>query len=62
MIDRDAVSIGHIPPRRRIDPAHPGRKSIITGDEWLASGAKEPDPAIYRADPLNKRWVLKEGV
>ena len=55
--------IAHISPYRRIDPAHPGRKRVITLDEWQASGSKrEPDPAIYSYDARNRRWVLNEGV
>ena len=48
---------------RRIDPAHPGRKRVITQDEWQASGStRKPDPAIYTYDAQNRCWVLKEGV
>ena len=55
--------IAHISPYRRIDPSHPGRKRVITLDEWRASGStRKPDPAIYRYDERNRRWVLKEGV
>ena len=55
--------IAHISPYRRIDLDHPGRKRIITRDEWAASGAvREPDPALYSYDAPNRRWVLKEGV
>jgi hypothetical protein len=53
----------HISPYRRIDPSHPGRKRVITLDEWQASGStRKPDPAIYTYDARNRRWVLKEGV
>jgi hypothetical protein len=53
----------HISPYRRIDPSHPGRKRVITLDEWQASGStRKPDPAIYSYDARNRRWVLKEGV
>jgi len=31
--------IAHISPYRRIDPSHPGRKRVITLDEWQASGS-----------------------
>ena len=55
--------IAHITPYRRIDPSHPGRKRVITLDEWQASGSKrKPDPAIYSYDARNRRWVLKEDV
>jgi hypothetical protein len=55
--------IAHISPYRRIDPSHPGRKRVITLDEWEASGStRKPDPAIYTYDARNRRWVLKEGV
>jgi hypothetical protein len=51
--------IAHISPYQRI---HPGRKRIITLKEWAASGAaREPDPAVYKYDAWNRRWVLKEG-
>ena len=52
-----------VTPYRRIDPSHPGRKRVITLDEWRASGSmRKPDPAIYSYDERNRRWVLKEGV
>ena len=55
--------IAHISPYRRIDTSHPGRKRVITLDEWQASGStREPDPAIYCYDARNRRWVLKEDV
>jgi hypothetical protein len=55
--------IAHISPYRRIDPSHPGRKRVITLDEWQASGStRKPDPAIYSYDERNRRWVLKEDV
>jgi len=55
--------IAHVSPYRRIDPEHPGRKRIITLEEWVASrAAREPDPALYSYDARNRRWVLKEGV
>jgi hypothetical protein len=55
--------IAHISPYRRIDPSHPGRKRVITLDEWRASGStRKPDTAIYSYDARNQRWVLKEGV
>ena len=55
--------ITHISPYRRIDPSRPGRKRVITLDEWQASGStRKPDPAIYSYDARNRRWVLKEGV
>jgi hypothetical protein len=55
--------IAHISPYRRIDLSHPGRKPIITVDEWQAGGStRKPDPAIYSYDAQNRRWVLKEGV
>jgi hypothetical protein len=55
--------IAHISPYRRIDPSHPGRKRVITLDEWQASGnTRKPDPAIYSYDERNRRWVLKEDV
>jgi hypothetical protein len=68
-----ASSATHPPPRvsrssgrgryRRIDPSHPGRKRVITLDEWQASGStRTPDPEIYRYYARNRRWVLKEGV
>jgi len=31
--------IAHVSPYRRIDPEHPGRKRIITLEEWVASRA-----------------------
>jgi hypothetical protein len=55
--------ITHISPYRRIDPERPGRKRIITFDEWAASGAtREPDPSFYSYDAPNRRWVLRETV
>jgi hypothetical protein len=55
--------IAHISPYRRIDPSHPGRKRVITLDEWQASGStRKPDPAIYSYDARNRCWVLKEDV
>jgi hypothetical protein len=55
--------IAHVSPYRRIDPERPGRKQIITRDEWAASGpAREPNPALYSYDARERRWVLKEGV
>jgi hypothetical protein len=55
--------IAHVSPYRCIDPERPGRKRIITRDEWAASGpAREPDPALYSYDARERRWVLKEGV
>ena len=43
--------IAHISPYRRIDTSHPGRKRVITLDEWQASrSTREPDPAIYSYD------------
>jgi hypothetical protein len=55
--------IAHISPYRRIDPSHPGRRRVITLDEWQASGStRTPDPEIYSYDARNRRWVLKEGV
>jgi len=55
--------IAHISPYRRIDPSHPGRKRVITLDEWKASGStRKPDPAIYSYDARNRCWVLKEDV
>ena len=56
----DYEPIAHISPYRRIDPSHPGRKRVITLDEWQASGStRKPDPAIYSYDARNRRWVLK---
>jgi hypothetical protein len=55
--------IEHISPYRRIDPSYPGRKRVITLDEWQASGStRKPDPAIYSYDAQRRCWVLKEGV
>ena len=55
--------IAHISPYRRIDPSRPGRRRVITLDEWQASGStRKPDPAIYSYDARSRRWVLKEGV
>jgi hypothetical protein len=55
--------IAHISPYRRIDPSHPGRKRVITLDEWQASGStRTPDPEIYSYDARNRCWVLKEDV
>ena len=55
--------IAHISPYRRIDPSHPGRKRVITLDEWKASGStRKPDPAIYSYDERNRCWVLKQDV
>ena len=55
--------VAHISPYRRIDPLHPGRKRVITLEEWQASGSmRKPDPAIYSYDARNRRWVLKEDV
>jgi hypothetical protein len=55
--------IAHISPYRRIDPSHPGRKRVITLEEWKASGStRKPDPAIYSYDARNRCWVLKEDV
>src|SRR4029077_9885306 len=52
--------IAHISPYRRIDPSHPGRKRVITLDEWQASGStREPDPEIYRYDARNRLCVPK---
>jgi hypothetical protein len=60
-IPRNIAPIAHISPYRRIDPEHPGRKQIITLDEWMASGTtREPDLAIYSYDTRSRRWVLKE--
>ena len=54
--------IMHISPYRRIDPVHPGRKQIITLDEWLASGStRDPDPNLYCYDARSRRWLLKEA-
>jgi len=59
----DYEPIAHISPYRRIDPSHPGRKRVITLDEWQASGStRKPDPAIYSYDARNRCWVLKEDV
>jgi hypothetical protein len=61
-IPPNIAPIAHISPYRRIDPEHPGRRPIITLDEWMAIGsAREPDPAIYSYDARRRRWVLKEG-
>ena len=55
-------AIAHISPYRRIDPSRPGRKRVITLDEWKASGSsRKPDLEIYNYDARNRRWVLKEG-
>ena len=62
-IRQNIEPITHISPYRRIDPERPGRKAIITVDEWLASGAtREPDPAFYSYYTPSRRWVLKESV
>jgi hypothetical protein len=54
--------IAQISPYQRIDPEHPCRKRIITLDEWAAGGAaREPDPAVYKYDAWNRRWVLRRA-
>lgn len=63
MIRGDVEPIGHVPPRKRTDPSHPGRKAFISALEWVDSGTRhEPDPAIYQRDFLRDGWVLKEGI
>jgi hypothetical protein len=62
MIPRNAVPIGHISPYRRIDPAHPGRKTVITLFELFRDGGRAPDAAIYSYDLLREVWTLKDGV
>lgn len=62
MIARDATPLGHVSPYRRIDPAHPGRKAVITGLEVVQNGGREPDAAIYRYNGITDTWYLKDGV
>jgi hypothetical protein len=54
IIDREATPIAHVSPYRRIDPCHPGRKSVITMMEVLNNGGKPPDAALYSYDFLRE--------
>jgi hypothetical protein len=63
MIDPKVEPIGHIPPRGRIDPAHPGRKVRISKEEaakTVMEGGKEPDLGIYYFDGILGEYILKE--
>ena len=63
MIDPNVEAVSHRPAYRRIDPFHPGRKTVITEMELLNSGTRrEPDAAIYQRDFLRCCWILKDGV
>lgn len=62
MIRSDITPIGHIPPYKRIDPNHPGRRAVITTPELAQSGGREPDAAIYRYSHLTGSWHLKDGI
>jgi hypothetical protein len=59
MIARDAVPIGHRPPYKRIDLAHPNRKGAITLEDVQSGREREPDLAAYRF-VHGFGWVLKE--
>lgn len=59
MIARDAVPIGHRPPYKRIDLAHPNRKPAITLEDVHSGRAREPDLAAYTFI-YGFGWVLKE--
>lgn len=61
MIARDAVPTSHVPIYRRIDIRYPCRKSVITGLEVLQNDGREPDAAIYRFDPWQDVWILKDS-
>ena len=61
MIATDAEPVSHKSPYQPIDIAHPGRKQIITFDQWFDNGCgREPDPAAYRYDFYRQAWVLKD--
>lgn len=63
MIRANVDPVGHIPPRRRFDPSHPGRKEFISYFEWKQSGAtRAPDPAIYEICINRDGWQLKDGI
>lgn len=62
MIRGNIEPIGHVPPYKRIDPNHPGRKEVITLAEVIKGGGRGPDPAIYRWDVIREVYVLKDGV
>jgi hypothetical protein len=58
----DAVPISHISPYKRIDPCHPGRKTVITMIEVMRNGGRPPDAALYQYDFLREVFTLKDGV
>lgn len=58
-IDKDTKPIAHDPPYKWLDPSRPWRKPIITKEEVLANGMREPDPALYQYDTLLHIWRLK---
>ena len=60
MIDRDCVPIDHVPPRRRIDITHPGRKRIIGLLDVVNGVHRIPDAAAYRFDHQSDCWILKK--
>jgi len=59
MIARDAEPIRNVPVYKRFDPNNPGRKAVITLEDVINGGGREPDPAIYERNPLCDVWVLK---
>jgi hypothetical protein len=61
MIARDAQPIGHVPPYKRIDIRHPGRKAVITRAEVEQGVCREPDAEAYYYDHPRDCWVLRGG-
>jgi hypothetical protein len=52
MIECNAEAIGHVSPYKRIDPMHPGRKRVITKLDVMNGVCREPDPDLYRYEPI----------
>jgi hypothetical protein len=54
--------VAHVSPYKRIDVLHPGRKPVITKQEVISSGNREPDAEVYSYDFYRECWTLKDGM
>lgn len=59
MIARDAKPIGHVPPRKPIDPQHIGRPRIITREQIKDGIYREPCHEAYEYDFCSGNFVLR---